>query len=274
MDPMTDEDATPVEGRFESSGGMRVVMLNARTAVLVPVDAPDQVPGNGDMPWQDATDTGADGSLEGSAGESPAQTDDATGAGSDWSEGIPDIGEAVTDAPTGAGLSDRDLAEPDGGPDEPPDATAMPSADTAAAADRTGSDLRWRAELLARLDDLGRLLERAAAPAPAPADTMTRLTADIARLDQRLTAALADIAARVDALEEAVAVAKGTVPAGLDTDEAISDLRMQLRMVEVQVGTLGKLIVSTGPDEASAPDGLRTRLAELMAREQRLASGA
>jgi hypothetical protein len=163
----------------------------------------------------------------------------------------------------------------------------------AAPADRSGtapSPLNapdgWKAELLGRLDDLARLLTTA----PAADGGTAALSGAVARLEARLDQELARLADRIAHLE-AARPAPGTTVAGNLLEgaateptasdatraesfaEAVAELRMQLRMVEVQVGTLGKLLVSGAEGEAVPTEALRIWLAERMATEQRRAAG-
>ncbi|MCU0906402.1 MAG: hypothetical protein MUF73_02925 [Rhodobacteraceae bacterium] len=271
MDPMTDGDDGPVGEASAPGGAMRVVMLNARTAVLVPADAPDPVAAGDDGDWQDVSDPAADaasgdhdGTHDGAAWASDPGDDDTTALSA---QADPDMADPdVTVEP--------DLSAGDAAMEDPGQASGHGAASAQATA--SGAESLWRTELLARLDDLGRLLARTSAPVPEPAAdaTLARLTDALDRMEQRLDTSVAEITARLDDLER-LAPAAGHIPAAdAQTAEAIADLRMHLRMVEVQVGTLGKLLVSGSGEEATGPDILRTRLAELMAREQRHATGS
>ena len=282
MDSMSDgpeqhHDAPPVR-----SGAMRVVMLNARTAVLVPEDAPDPVP----VP--DAEDHDADTSW---AGDHDAAATDERGDLSALAETVfadegPEAGaDAADDAVTGpwhdaADGVDADpfAADIDTGPAEDTGTGAGAPAETAPTAPAStatdGPDGRWKAELLSRLDDLGRILASVRTVAPTADDGAQDAAATVTRLEQRFDAGLAALEVRVAGLERAQqdAAPPQDGPSVTDLSEMVADLRMQMRMIEVQVGTLGKLLAAGPPADGVSAEALRTRLAEVMAREQRLAS--
>lgn len=273
MDSISDDTAMQDVPAPARSGAMRVVMLNARTAVLVPDEDPVSGPDG-----EQGDPTLADGDPD-----APAVADadaDADSSASPWTGDDSPVAAVDTDEEGTAPASDDDPS--------PADDAYAPAVDTASgdallpSGDQAATDVspsatgpvdkdRWKAELLARLDDLARLLSRAQTPATPVADAgQPAFAAALERLERRLDAGLEGIESRVARLEQAEpAPAASPDP---DLSEAVADLRMQVRMIEVQVGTLGKLLVSGPPADGLSADALRTRLAEVMASEQRLAA--
>lgn len=321
MDGMSEDGAMPqtATDAQASPGEMRVVMLNARTAVLVPVGdlVPTDAVGNeavSDGAWGDdadlaqqpdradphgkaSLDTPSPGGSEGFGDGAVDRTDIGDlGAGDDLvlmdvpsEDEMPHDDAFVEDPLPGDEPSGFEPLERDGSAAEAPHAADAESAEadlpeiTLSSANASDG---WKAELLARLDDLGRLLSSA----PTADGGSAALGGAISRLEARLDDALAQFADRIAQLEAAQSTPAMTAagdsleggatdPAAPDATradslaEAVAELRMQLRMVEVQVGTLGKLLVSGPEGEATPTEALRIWLAERMATEQRLASG-
>jgi hypothetical protein len=278
MDPMTGEDTKLRDSGPAGTGGMRIVMVNARTAVLVPADEPDpiaaaDVPGGMDDAGATAEDDMSHGGYDADDGveEDRDLVADLPGPCAEGSDASPETADDGV-APDAASDLPMTVDEAAPSPSETPAADGPTGSSADESAHRGEGNPHWRDQLLSRLDDLGRLLSRAL---PTPDEGMAPLAAALQRLEDRVASAISRIEGRLDRLEQSNGGGTGH-PDGsaAETDEAISDLRMQLRMVEVQVGALGRLLVTGSPDDGTGSDAVRTRLAELVAREQQLATGS